>query len=106
MPGLGLACLVRGQRGLLAGAVVGEVVVAGFHHSGGSSSNTRVQIALAILVVATVASAPSPASRPAHISRLATSFCISAGMLARTTRIRSLHAPPAPRGRRRSPRRR
>ena len=39
------------------------------------------QIAAANRVVAIVASAPRPASRPLHISRFTNSFCISAGTL-------------------------
>src|SRR4051794_10382966 len=66
----------------LARAVAGCVVFgARFHHSGGSSSNTLTQIAVAMRVVAIVASAPRPASRPLHTRRLTKSFCISAGTL-------------------------
>src|SRR4051795_3743195 len=73
--------LVRRPR-RLAGTVAGCAVLgAGFHHSGGSSSKTLTQIAVAKRVVAIVANAPSPASRPLHTRRLTKSFCISAGTL-------------------------
>src|SRR4051794_32416602 len=77
-----LGGFVGRPRGLTARAVAGCVVFgAGFHHSGGSSSKSLTQIAVAMRVVAIVASAPRPASRPLHMSRFANSFCISAGTL-------------------------
>src|SRR5436305_2016802 len=49
-----------GRPGRLAGRSVGGCCgFAGFHHSGGSSSKTLTQIAVAKRVVAIVASAPS-----------------------------------------------
>src|SRR5436190_5129709 len=71
---LGLAVARGGGRGF-------RRVVARFHQSGGSSSKTFTQITVAMRVVAIVASAPRPASSPLHMSRFASSFCISAGTL-------------------------
>src|SRR3954451_13461136 len=55
-------------------------------HSGGSSPNTRRQISAAARVVATDATAPSPASRPDHISRLTISLSVMAGQSKRRGR--------------------
>jgi hypothetical protein len=50
-------------------------------HSGGSSPKTRRQISAALLDVTTEASAPRPASRPAHSSRLTISLSVMRGSL-------------------------
>src|SRR6185503_2678639 len=50
-------------------------------HSGGSSPKTRRQISAATREVATEDSAPSPASSPAHISRLTISLSVMRGSL-------------------------
>src|SRR3954454_6294464 len=79
-PARGVGGLV-GRPRRLAGTVAGCVVFgAGFHHSGGSSLKSLPQIAVAKRVVAIVATAPSPASRPLHMSRLTNSFCIARGL--------------------------
>src|SRR3954452_1044896 len=76
--------LLEGRRlvGLRAG-VGGRVDLVGGHHSGGSSPKARRQIAAATRVVATEASAPRPARRPDHISRLLISLFMSRGVLSR-----------------------
>src|SRR4051812_21787365 len=55
-----------------------------FAHSGGSSPKTRFQITVASLVVITEASAPMPATRPAHIKRLTSSLSVIVGRSLRT----------------------
>src|SRR3954454_371449 len=72
--------LVGRQRRLAARTVARGVFGAGFHHSGGSSSKSLTQIAVAMRVVAIVASAPSPARSPLHTRRFTNSFCIARGL--------------------------
>src|SRR4051794_29279941 len=73
--------LVGRQRRLVRAIAGSGRFGAGFHHSGGSSSKSLTQIAVAKRVVAIVATAPSPASRPLQTRRFTNSFCISAGTL-------------------------
>src|SRR6185312_7146028 len=68
---------VGGERSLFDRrlAVVGNAGLgSGVRHSGGSSPNARIQIIAAIRCVAMLASAPMPASRPDHTSRLTRSL--------------------------------
>src|SRR4051794_25140968 len=78
-------------------------------HSGGSSPNARRHISVAVFEVATLASAPSPASRPDQTRRLTRSDSIIAGdstaNRGRSSR-RSVPGPPRGRPRRRAGRRR
>src|SRR3954451_4225314 len=60
----GLGGLLRLPRRLARAVALCGVCAAGFHQSGGSSSKSLTQITVATRVVMTVASAPSPASRP------------------------------------------
>ncbi len=72
--GLGalVAVATRDRLGALARRLLGLLarVLGLLAHSGGSSSKTRFQIRVAARVVATVARAPIPASRPDQSSRL------------------------------------
>src|SRR3954465_3164329 len=73
-----LGSLGRGPGGLARAVAGGVALAAGFHHSGGSSSKTFTQIALAMRVVAIVPPAPRPASRPPPTGLFTNSFCIAA----------------------------
>src|SRR3954449_6981324 len=71
----------RGDVSLPWGLRLAVCGCACFHHSGGSSSKSLTQIAAAKRVVAIVASAPRPASRPLQTRRFTSSFCMSARTL-------------------------
>jgi hypothetical protein len=65
---------IDGQRLAAESFALVRLVVVFLHHSGGSSSNNLTQIAVAIRLATIVVAAPTPASRPLHMSRLVMSL--------------------------------